>query len=111
SPRAPTVGQLPASKPPSSPPSNSDEFSPHGVRTSRGPEDSRDRVDMRWLTIVRDAVLDAVAVLLPVECAGCGTPDRALCDSCRAALLAEPVPHRTPGGVLVRAAVPYDGVV
>jgi predicted amidophosphoribosyltransferase len=37
---------------------------------------------------VREAVLDAWAVLAPTECAGCGAPDRALCASCRAELLA-----------------------
>ncbi|NEN07052.1 ComF family protein [Diaminobutyricibacter tongyongensis] len=39
---------------------------------------------------VREAVLDALAVLAPTECSGCGEPDRALCASCREAL--EPVP-------------------
>ena len=39
---------------------------------------------------VREAVLDALAVLAPTECSGCGEPDRALCGACREAL--EPVP-------------------
>ncbi|WP_022881595.1 ComF family protein [Gryllotalpicola ginsengisoli] len=37
---------------------------------------------------VRDALLDAWAVLAPTQCAGCGAPDRALCAACRGALLA-----------------------
>ncbi len=32
------------------------------------------------------AALDALAVLLPVTCAGCGVPDRALCPECRTTL-------------------------
>ena len=38
------------------------------------------------LTPLRDAALDALAVLLPVECAGCGAWDRGVCGSCRSAL-------------------------
>ncbi|GAA4175644.1 ComF family protein [Gryllotalpicola koreensis] len=40
---------------------------------------------------VREAVLDAWAVLAPTECPGCGAPDRALCAACRAELDAAPV--------------------
>ena len=32
------------------------------------------------------AVRDALATLFPVECAGCGRPDRSVCDECHAAL-------------------------
>ena len=32
--------------------------------------------------------MDAVAVLFPVDCAGCGAPDRAVCGQCRRALRA-----------------------
>ncbi|MFC4245242.1 ComF family protein [Gryllotalpicola reticulitermitis] len=39
------------------------------------------------------AVLDAWAALAPVDCAGCETPDRALCETCRAELAAA-VPAR-----------------
>ncbi|WP_173921936.1 ComF family protein [Agromyces sp. Marseille-P2726] len=38
----------------------------------------------------RRAALDALALLLPVSCAGCGTPDRAVCDGCRGALHPHP---------------------
>ncbi|MFE5672473.1 ComF family protein [Agromyces sp. NPDC056523] len=44
--------------------------------------------------LVRDALLDAVGLLVPVSCAGCGAPDRAVCAACRAALA--PVPVRAP---------------
>jgi predicted amidophosphoribosyltransferase len=37
---------------------------------------------------VREALLDAWAVLAPTECAGCGAPDRALCAACRTELAA-----------------------
>ncbi|MCW4384986.1 phosphoribosyltransferase family protein [Salinibacterium sp. SYSU T00001] len=63
--------------------------------------------------LLSSAALDALAVLLPVSCAGCGAPDRALCPDCRPALAAalstrvlEPV-H---GAVPVTAGLPYEGV-
>lgn len=56
------------------------------------------------------ALLDALAVLLPVQCAGCGAADRSVCDACRA-VLRQPVIHsRTPAGLPVRSAVRYEGV-
>jgi ComF family protein len=58
---------------------------------------------------VREALLDALAVLLPVECAGCGTDDRALCDPCRVALAPE-VTRRDVGGLPVWAGLRYEGV-
>lgn len=36
--------------------------------------------------LVRDAALDAFALLIPTECAGCGVPDRTVCPACRAAV-------------------------
>lgn len=39
------------------------------------------------LSLVREAMLDALAVVAPVECAGCGRPDRAVCAECRLALV------------------------
>jgi ComF family protein len=35
----------------------------------------------------RSALLDALALLLPTDCAACGAPDRALCDACGAQLV------------------------
>jgi predicted amidophosphoribosyltransferase len=43
---------------------------------------------------VANALLDALAVLLPVECAGCGVPDRSTCSGCLAALAASGRPGR-----------------
>ncbi|GAA2040529.1 hypothetical protein GCM10009819_27590 [Agromyces tropicus] len=39
---------------------------------------------------LRDALLDAAGLVLPVACAGCGAPDRSLCDGCRAELVPRP---------------------
>lgn len=60
---------------------------------------------------VRDALLDALAVILPVTCAGCGHPDRSLCSPCRAELRRTSM-HRGPAvnGTVV-AALGYEGVV
>lgn len=59
--------------------------------------------------MLQDAALDALAVLLPVECAGCGAWDRAVCADCRAAL--EPlVRSRDVGGLRVWAGLEYEGV-
>ncbi|GAB3397071.1 ComF family protein [Schumannella luteola] len=52
--------------------------------------------------------------MLPVDCVGCGAPDRAICDDCRGEL--EPLPHeRRLGGpddppLLVVAGLAYGGV-
>jgi ComF family protein len=37
--------------------------------------------------MIRSALLDALALLLPTDCAACGAPDRALCDACSAQLV------------------------
>src|SRR4051794_29897585 len=63
------------------------------------------------LDAVREAALDALALLLPVECAGCGLPDRAVCADCRAALRPEPSSRRLPDGTPVFSGLDYDGVV
>lgn len=58
----------------------------------------------------RAALLDAAAVLLPVACAACGAPDRAVCASCRRAL--RPTPHRVErDGRAVWAGLEYQGLV
>jgi predicted amidophosphoribosyltransferase len=54
-------------------------------------------------------LLDAIAVLLPVECAGCGSHDRSVCDRCRAAV-GPPVRSRV-GQLEVASAARYEGVV
>ncbi len=38
-------------------------------------------------SMVGEAILDALAVVAPVECAGCGAADRAVCAECRLALV------------------------
>jgi ComF family protein len=59
---------------------------------------------------IREAALDALALLLPVECAGCGLPDRSVCASCRAALVPEPTGRRLPDGTPVFSGLDYEGV-
>jgi ComF family protein len=55
--------------------------------------------------------LDALALLLPVSCVGCGAVDRALCAACRPALRAVPESRLLPDGTTVSAALRYEGVV
>jgi ComF family protein len=62
------------------------------------------------LTPVRTALADALSFVLPVECAGCGLDDVALCDTCRDALLPQPVEQRF-DGFRVRSGLVYDGAV
>jgi len=62
---------------------------------------------MAW----RDSLLDAWALLMPVECAGCGSADRAVCSECRRALVPEPVSRTTGTGLEVVTALRYEGVV
>jgi ComF family protein len=61
--------------------------------------------------MLRDALLDALALVLPVECAGCGAPDRSLCAACLASLRAEPARHALPDGTPVVCALDYAGAV
>lgn len=60
---------------------------------------------------IRDALLDAWAVLMPVDCAGCASPDRALCAGCRIRLAPDPAWHRLPDGTRVVSALDYSGTV
>lgn len=63
---------------------------------------------------LRRAVADAVALVYPVDCAGCGMPDVALCDRCAQALrpvAGTPiVPGVTVPGVVVHSGLSFDGV-
>ncbi len=61
---------------------------------------------MAW----RDAILDAWAVLFPVECAGCGAPDRGLCADCARVLAPRPARHSTASGLEVWTALEYADV-
>lgn len=67
---------------------------------------------LRWLVATaREALRDAWAVLMPVECAGCQSHDRALCQECARSLVATPTIHSTPQHVRVYAALRYEGPV
>jgi predicted amidophosphoribosyltransferase len=57
--------------------------------------------------VLRNALLDALAILLPVDCAGCGAPDRGVCDECRRALAPDPS-VRAVGAVRVWAGLRYE---
>ena len=67
--------------------------------------------DVRVTSRIRAALLDALAVLSPVDCAGCGAPDRSLCDHCRQALTAAVTPRSLADGSTVFTALRYEGVV
>lgn len=58
-----------------------------------------------------EALRDALAVLLPVSCAGCGADGRTLCAACLADL--QPVPRSRPlsDGTALVSALRYEGVV
>lgn len=61
-----------------------------------------------------EALLDALAVLSPVSCVGCGRDDRVLCVACRGELRASVAERTLPGegGVLrVHTALVYGSVV
>jgi predicted amidophosphoribosyltransferase len=63
---------------------------------------------------VRTAILAALAVLFPVECAGCGDTDVALCEFCRRDCSARVTVHSLSDGtqhgdIRVFAAVRYEG--
>lgn len=61
--------------------------------------------------MLRDALLDALAILVPVDCAGCGAPDRGLCPACRLALAPHPAVRVLPDGTPVTWSLAYDGAV
>ena len=66
---------------------------------------------MRMSSRVWGAVLDALAVLSPVDCAGCGSPDRSLCVDCQLELEPAVTPRTLPDGSTVFTALRYEGVV
>ncbi|MDY0830392.1 phosphoribosyltransferase family protein [Microbacterium sp. BG28] len=54
------------------------------------------------------ALSDALALILPVDCAGCGVPDRVLCETCTAVLAApRPLRHVLAPGLVVHAAFDF----
>ncbi|WP_438353503.1 ComF family protein [Microbacterium sp. CJ88] len=58
---------------------------------------------------VRDALEDALTLAFPVECAGCGLPDEALCACCRAALVPRPRVRTLAAGIRVASSLPFEG--
>jgi predicted amidophosphoribosyltransferase len=60
--------------------------------------------------LIRESILDAAAVLLPVRCSGCGRPDRGVCAECARALRPETV-VADGSGLPLFAALVYEGVV
>ncbi|HWH25272.1 MAG TPA: phosphoribosyltransferase family protein [Pseudolysinimonas sp.] len=64
----------------------------------------------RVFGVVRNALRDALALVLPVECAGCGRVDRGLCVDCLAQLRPEVVRRRLSDGVAVFSGLDYSGV-
>ena len=62
------------------------------------------------LPTLRGALREALAVVIPISCAGCGEPDHSLCPAC-AACLDGPGYTRELGGVPAFAALAYDGPV
>lgn len=59
----------------------------------------------------REALLDALALVLPVECAGCGAPDRGLCAACATALAPAVERRVLADGTPVWSGLVYAGVV
>lgn len=57
--------------------------------------------------MIADSLLDAWALILPVECAGCGREDRSLCGACRDRLMPHVTQHRV-GSLDVLSALRYE---
>lgn len=60
---------------------------------------------------LREATLDAIDLLFPVECAGCGAYRRGLCAACRQRLRPQPFQSELGDGTPVWAALGYEGTV
>ena len=86
-------------------------------------EPVRHRFALALIDLARHALVDAWALIAPVECAGCGAADRALCPSCASDLRSRPMlgaidvvghdqgsPVRRTAPLPIVAAMPYDGV-
>ncbi|MCK2036358.1 ComF family protein [Microbacterium sp. SSW1-49] len=61
-------------------------------------------------TVLRGIGAEMAALLLAASCAGCDEPGELLCAACRVGLMPRPVEIRTPQGLAVRAALPFEGV-
>jgi ComF family protein len=60
---------------------------------------------------VAGALLDALAALSPIDCAGCGNADRSLCPDCRRAIEPAVTPRRLDDGSTIFTSLRYEGVV
>lgn len=60
------------------------------------------------MRVIRRALADAAAVLLPVDCSGCGEPGRAVCSACAHELVGDPI-LRVLDGVPVVSSCTYEG--
>lgn len=60
--------------------------------------------------MLRTACAQALALAFPVECAGCGAADVALCDECRGMLRPHVTVRELGDGLLVRSGLRFDGV-
>lgn len=65
---------------------------------------------MTPLPIARTVGLEMLALLLAATCAGCDRPETLLCEACRQGIRPEPSVRRTPAGLVVRAAMPFESV-
>lgn len=63
----------------------------------------------QWLiSTVRSAFAEALVLVMPIECAGCGEPDIAVCEVCAALL--RPVVRRRGSGSAVCSGLSFEGV-
>lgn len=61
-------------------------------------------------SLLRAVGADLLAFLLAASCAGCDEPGTLLCAACRSRLHASPCEFRTPAGLRVVAAIPFESV-
>ena len=66
---------------------------------------------VQMVSRIPGALLDALAVLSPIDCAGCGGADRSLCEHCQLELEPEVTPRTLADGSTVFTALRYEGVV
>lgn len=66
---------------------------------------------MHVIARLKSALLDAWAVLMPVECGGCGADDRSICTTCISAIVPVTTPRSSASGLTVFTALTYEGIV
>lgn len=62
------------------------------------------------LELARGALADALTLVFPVDCAGCGAEDVTLCDDCLVALEPRVLQQTLAGGMRVCSGAPFEGV-